>query len=253
MIERIKKVKKVKEFFRKLGPGFVTGASDDDPTGIATYTQTGSMFGYQQLWTSPFSLPFMIAVQEISGRIGIVTGKGLATIIQKHYSRPVLLTIVSAFVITNIVSIGANLGAIAASARLLIDLPFLVIITFVTVFTIALQILVPYEKYTQILKYLALSLLAYIVTAFFVDIDIKAVVSSAILPTIHFNKEYILNIVAIFGTTISPYLFFWQTGQEVEEAVKHGQLKKMNQGKPRMNMGNITRMRRDTIAGNVFF
>ncbi len=244
--------KKVRRFFEKLGPGFVTGASDDDPTGIATYTQTGALFGYQQLWTAPFSLPFMITVQEISGRIGIVTGKGLAAIISKHYPRYIVFLIVVPFVITNIINIGANLGAMAASFRLLIDIPFAIIIILLTFCMVVLQVFVPYKSYIRILKYLALSLLTYIVTVFFIKQDIGMIARSALIPSIQLSQEYILNIVAIFGTTISPYLFFWQTGQEVENAVYNKQLRDMNVGKPKMNINNIKSMRRDTVVGMFF-
>ncbi|MYE38203.1 MAG: divalent metal cation transporter [Candidatus Spechtbacteria bacterium SB0662_bin_43] len=259
----IRRVKKVKKFFNRLGPGFVTGASDDDPTGIATYTQTGALFGYQQVWTAPFSLPFMVTVQEISGRIGIVTGRGLAAIIHKHYPRPILLIIVFSFLITNIISIGANLGAMTSSLLLVVNpssvdttnaslkTEFIVVITAMTIGIIALQILVPYKAYMKILKYLALSLLAYIAAAFFVQQDLGKIAAS-LIPTITFNQEYLLNIVAIFGTTISPYLFFWQTGQEVEEAVHHKQIREMNKGRPKMSISNIKRMRKDTVIGMFF-
>lgn len=243
----------LKKMFKGLGPGFITGASDDDPTGIGTYTQTGAMFGYKQLWLAPFSLPFMIVVQEMSGRIGIVTGRGLAWVIRKHYPRPILYTIVLGLTIANIFAIGANLGAMTASIQLLIqDLPFVPLMFLVASVILILQIVVPYRRYTNILKYLALSLLAYIATAFFIDHDWIELLKSTVLPSIEFKKEYMLNIVAVMGTTISPYLFFWQTGQEVEEAVKNKQLKNFNVGKPKMSFNNIRKMRTDTIIGMAF-
>lgn len=243
----------LKKMFKGLGPGFITGASDDDPTGIGTYTQTGAMFGYKQLWLAPFSLPFMIVVQEMSGRIGIVTGRGLAWVIRKHYPRPILYTIVLGLTVANIFAIGANLGAMTASIQLLIqDLPFVPLMFLVASVILILQIVVPYRRYTNILKYLALSLLAYIATAFFIDHDWIELLKSTVLPSIEFKKEYMLNIVAVMGTTISPYLFFWQTGQEVEEAVKNKQLKNFNVGKPKMSFNNIRKMRTDTIIGMAF-
>ena len=247
------KIPNVKKMFKGLGPGFITGASDDDPTGIGTYTQTGAMFGYKQLWLAPFSLPFMIIVQEMSGRIGIVTGRGLAWVIHKHYPRPVLYTIVLGLTTANIFAIGANLGAMTASIQLLIqDLPFVPLMFLITSVILILQIVVPYRRYTNILKYLALSLLAYVATAFFIDHDWSEILKSTVLPSVDFSKDYMLNIVAVIGTTISPYLFFWQTGQEVEEAVKHKRLKDFNVGQPKMNVNNIKKMRVDTIIGMSF-
>ena len=243
----------LKKMFKGLGPGFITGASDDDPTGIGTYTQTGAMFGYRQLWLAPFSLPFMIVVQEMSGRIGIVTGRGLAWVIRQHYPRPILYIIVLGLTTANIFAIGANLGAMTASIQLLIkDLPFVPLMFVVASVILVLQVIVPYRRYTHILKYLALSLLAYIATAFFINHDWKDLLTSTVLPSIDLSKDYMLNIVAVMGTTISPYLFFWQTGQEVEEQVKNKQLKNFNSGKPKMNINNIKKMRTDTIIGMAF-
>jgi len=242
----------LKKALKQLGPGFVTGASDDDPAGIATYAQTGAIFGYQQLWVAPFSFPFMTAVQEMSGRIGIVTGRGLAAIIREHYPRPVLYFVVASLLTANIFNIGANLGAMASSLRLLIDIPFYMVLIGMTVLTIAMQVFVPYKYYVNILKYLAFSLLAYVATAFFVKQDWAAITTATLIPTFVWNKAFILNLTAIFGTTISPYLFFWQASQEVEEEVNNHQLKRMNWGHPAMNVKNVQKMRRDTVVGMFF-
>src|SRR3990167_3355849 len=150
--------------YRKLGPGFITGASDDDPSGIATYSQTGAQFGYTQLWTAPFSFPFMTVVQEMCGRIGMVTGKGLAGIIRINYPKPILYFSVFLLLFANIVNIGADLGAMASSAQLLLRFPFTVWIIAITAATLFLEIFVSYKTYAKFLKYLTLSLFAYIIT-----------------------------------------------------------------------------------------
>lgn len=242
----------VRKALKQLGPGFVTGASDDDPAGIATYAQTGAIFGYQQLWVAPFSLPFMTAVQEMSGRIGIVTGRGLGALIREHYPRPVLYFVVASLLTANIFNIGANLGAMTASLRLLLDVPFFVLLIGMTALTIVMQVFVPYKYYVNILKYLAFSLLAYVATAFFIQQDWNAITYATLVPTFVWDKAFVLNLTAILGTTISPYLFFWQASQEVEEEVKNHQLKRMNWGRPSMNIKNVQKMRRDTVVGMFF-
>src|SRR3989344_2086449 len=144
-------MQKIKKLLSLLGPGFITGASDDDPSGIATYAQTGAKFGYSQAWTAPFSFPFMTAIQEMCGRIGLVTGKGLSGVIKKHYSKPVLYSAVSILLIANTVNIGANLGAMASSAQLLLGVPFIALLIIMTVATLALEILVSYKVYSRFL------------------------------------------------------------------------------------------------------
>lgn len=242
-------LRKLKKFIKGLGPGFITGASGDDPAGIATYSQTGALFGYQQLWTAPFSFPFMTAVQEMSGRIGIVTGRGLAALIRTHYPRPILWGVISILLLTNTFTIGANLGAMASSARLIVDIPFVVLLLSMTGFTVVMQLFVPYRIYVQFLKYLAFSLLAYIFVVFMVKQDWAAIAVATVVPTISMSREYLLNIVAILGTTISPYLFFWQASEEVEEEIKNHKLQRMNWGRPHINMRDIKKMRRDTVLG----
>lgn len=245
-------MEKIKKILRKLGPGFITGASDDDPSGIATYAQTGAIFGYSQLWTSIFSFPFMTVIQEISGRTGMVTGKGIAAIVKEHYARPVAYATVLLLVIANTINIGADLGAMAASAKLLIGVPFEVLLIGMTTFTLILEIFVPYPAYARILKYLTFSLFAYIVTAFFVKQDWNAIAIATLIPQIALNKDYLFNIVAILGTTISPYLFFWQANEEVEEEIEHHKLRVMGKGIPRISKGDIRDMRIDTTIGMFF-
>jgi len=244
--------KKIKKFFKKFGPGFITGASDDDPSGIGTYSQTGAIFGYGQLWTALFFIPFMSAMQEISGRIGLVTGKGLSGVIRKYHSKKVLYATVMLLFFANVINIGANLGAMAASLRLLFNIPFAVLLISITATTLFLEIFISYKVYASYLKYLTLSLFAYIITAFVVKQDWGAVLASVVLPSVSFSKEYLMNIVAILGTTISPYLFFWQASEEVEEEVAEKKLKTMGRGKPRLNIRTINHMRADTIFGMFF-
>lgn len=245
-------MKKIKKLFQKLGPGFITGASDDDPSGIATYSQTGALFGYSQLWTALFTFPFMTVIQEMCGRIGLVTGKGLAAIIRKHYPKSVLYFAVSLLVMANTINIGADLGAMAASVQLLINVPILTLLISITVICVLLQVLIPYHVYANILKYLTLSLFAYVITAFVVQQDWPLILKATVMPEISFHKEYLLNIVALLGTTISPYLFFWQASEEVEEEVENGKLRTMGIGTPKFNKRDIKNLRFDTIIGMFF-
>ncbi len=243
---------KIKKWWGQLGPGFITGASDDDPSGIATYAQTGARFGFGQLWLAFATLPFMVAVQEMSGRIGLVTGKGLAGIIRERYSRVVLFFTVGLLVIANTINIGADLGAMAASARLLFGLPFIWWLIFFVVGTLLLETLVPYKIYAKYLKWLTLSLLTYIFVGLIVNLDWLTVWKSILLPTIINSKEYFQNIVAVLGTTISPYLFFWQAEAEVEESKSHHRLRRMGEGVMKVLPQDISRLNFDTTIGMIF-
>lgn len=244
---------KVKRFLKALGPGFVTGAADDDPSGIGTYAQTGAQFGFNQLWAAPFSFPFMTVIQEICGRIGMVTGMGISGVIRRHYAKKVLFFAVMLLFVANTINIGANLGAMASSVMLLIpQLPFAVVLIFMTLLTIILEVFVPYPAYARILKYLTFSLFAYIITAFFVHVDWSAVLYATVLPSFSFSETYLLNIVAILGTTISPYLFFWQADQEVEEEIAEHKIRTMGKGVPKVTKKDIRSMRFDTVIGMFF-
>lgn len=245
-------MKKLKKFLKDFGPGFITGASDDDPSGIATYSQTGAQFGYSQLWTSLFSLPFMAVIQEMCGRIGMVTGKGIAAIIRKNYGRSVLYFCVFLLLFANTINIGADLGAMAASGQLLLGVPFIFWLIGITLLSIILQIMIPYKTYQKFLKYAGLSLLAYIIAALVIKQDWRLALHQTFVPHISLSKEYLLNIVALLGTTISPYMFFWQADEEVEQEIEEKKLHVMGHGIPKVTKKNIVSMRWDTGIGMFF-
>ncbi|MGZ3716459.1 MAG: NRAMP family divalent metal transporter, partial [Ktedonobacterales bacterium] len=217
-------LRQANRFLRVLGPGLITGAADDDPSGIGTYSQSGAAFGPAQLWLALYLLPFTIAVQEMCGRIGLVTGKGIAGVVRQHYNRWILFGAVALLFIANTINVGADLGAMAESVRLLLPgVPHLfypLLITF-ALGILALEIFVPYRHYARVLKFLTLSLLAYIITGLIISPDWRHVLLLTIIPTISFTPQFLTLVVAIVGTTISPYLFFWQASEEVEEATLH--------------------------------
>lgn len=242
----------LRRFWKILGPGLVTGAADDDPSGIATYSQTGALFGYSQLWATLFTYPFMTAVQEMCGRIGMVTGDGLAGVIKKHYTKPILWGAVLLLVVANTINIGADLGAMAASVQLLLPLPFYFLLIALAAVVLLLQIFVPYPTYARLLKYLALSLFAYVAAALLVERQWMTVLKSLITPHIEFTRDYILNIAAFLGTTISPYLFFWQADEEVEEEIVAGKIADMGERAPSVSDADVQKMRYDTALGMFF-
>ncbi len=212
--------KEVEEYWHILGPGLTTGASDDDPSGIATYSQTGAVYGFGLIWMSLFTFPLMSVVQEMCARIGLVTGQGLAANIRRYYSKPVLYTCTILLLLANIFNIGANLGAMSEALRLLAPgVPFGLLVVFFGVTSLLLQIYTSYEEYAKYLKYLALVLLAYVVSALMVSINWSEVLHSTFVPSFVWSQDLIIMMCAILGTTISPYLFFWQTSQEVEEKI----------------------------------
>jgi NRAMP (natural resistance-associated macrophage protein)-like metal ion transporter len=208
---------KTKFFFKALGPGLVTGAADDDPSGIGTYSSVGAKFGLAILWMAAWLLPIMLAVQEVCARIGIVTNKGLAGVLNKHYGKKTVFSIVFLLVIANVINIGADLGAMGASLNLLTGFnPYLGAVMF-ALFIILIEVFVEYHLYSKILKWLALSVVSYIIAGFFINPDWHLIYKNAFIPQISFSKEYLFAMVAVFGTTITPYLFFWQASEEVEE------------------------------------
>ena len=229
-----------------LGPGLTTGAADDDPSGIATYSQTGAQFGYGQLWTALYMLPFMTAVQEACARIGLVTGKGIAAVVKEHYSRPVLYGVVGLVVVANTINIGADIGAMAAAAQLLVPVPFVVLTLLFTVIILILEIFTNYKTYSSILKWLALALLSYPITVFIIDQPWAIVLKASVIPHFEYTFSFLFIITGVFGTTITPYMFFWEASQEVEEEKENGLIKN---GKPVISWKNIHRMRKDNAAG----
>ncbi len=245
-------MKRIKRILKVLGPGFITGAADDDPSGIATYAQTGSLFGYSQLWTVLFSFPFMVAIQEICARIGLVTGKGLSGVIKHNYPKAILYFVVTILLIANTVNIGADLGAMASSAQLVLGIPFIFLLIGMTILILALEIFVSYPTYAKFLKYLTLSLLAYVIVAFVVKQNWLVIFKSLVIPHIVFSRDYILNIAALLGTTISPYLFFWQADEEVEEELEAHKLRFFGKGIPKINKKDVHEMRLDTTVGMLF-
>ena len=234
---------------KALGPGLITGASDDDPSGIGTYAQAGAQYGFATLWTTLAMLPMQTAVQYICARIGLVTGKGLAGVLREHYRRA-LYPAVLALVIANTLNAGADIGAIAAAINLLVPIEAYVFIVPVSLAIIALQLLGSYRLIEKVFKWLALALLAYIGAALFARPDIVKVLAGSLIPTIRLDPAYIGIVVALLGTTISPYLFFWQASQEVEEQISIGRRKlRDRQGASRFELKYALW---DTIAGMVF-
>lgn len=205
-----------------LGPGFVTGASDDDPSGIGTYAAAGASLGFATLWTALVTFPLMAAVQFICAKVAKVTGRGLAGVLKKHYSPWVVYPAVSALVIANTINAGADIGAIAAAISMLIPVPIPAMIVPITAILVALQFWGSYTLIERTFKWLTLALFAYVATAFFVHPDAGEVLKGSLVPVIRFDSKFLATLTAILGTTISPYLFFWQTGQEVEEEKRIG-------------------------------
>ena len=236
------------KFLSILGPGLTTGAADDDPSGIATYSQTGAQFGYGQLWTALYMLPFMMGVQEACARLGLVTGKGIAAIVKQHYSAKILYSVVGLVLIANVINIGADIGAMAAAAKLIIPFPFAVWTLLFTACILILEIFTTYKVYARILKWLALSLLAYPITVFIVQMPWLTVLKATFIPHIEFSFAFFFIITGVLGTTISPYMFFWETSQEVEEVKEKNWIKN---GLPSIRKSNIRAMRIDNNAGMI--
>lgn len=224
-IRNQKDIGKARDFWKTLGPGLTTGAADDDPSGIATYSQAGAQYGFKLLWLAPFTFPLMAVVQEMCARIGLVTGRGLAANIRKFYPKWVLYLCTFLLFAANSLNIGADLGAMAKAAQLLApQISFNTLILGFTIFSLALQIFTTYDKYAKYLKWLALILLTYVFSALSAHLNINDLITGSFIPIITFSKEQIFLVTAILGTTISPYLFFWQTSQEVEEEILQGKL-----------------------------
>lgn len=239
-----------RKIIQNIGPGVITGASDDDPSGIATYSQTGARFGYGLLWMSLFLIPLMYAVQEMSARLGMVTGRGLAGILRQHVSVKVVMALSFLLFIVNTVNIGADLGAMAEAARLVVPLPSWLLLILFTGAIVLLEIMVSYRKYVNVLRWLTLTLFSYVIASFFIHQPWATVALNTFVPHLKWNTETILIIVAVLGTTISPYCFFWQTSEEVEEEIAKG---RRSIKKRRGATGKeIAAMHRDVATGMIF-
>ncbi len=240
---------KTKELLRMLGPGVITGASDDDPSGIATYSQAGAAFGTQLLWTSIFTSPFMIAIQEMCARIGLVTGRGITGVLRKHYHKSLLYPLAILTVAANTLNIAADINAMASATHMLIPIPPWLLSIFFSSLIVAFMILMPYRVLAKYLKWLTLALFFYIVMPFVVHVPWKEVVFHSLNPTIQWSKDSAMILVAILGTTISPYLFFWQASLEVEQ--------KKSQAAHILERWIVTKeeilnMRKDVVFGMLF-
>ena len=234
-----------------LGPGLITGASDDDPSGIATYSQAGAQFGFGLGWVLVLTWPLMCAIQEISARIGRVTGHGIAGVIKRHLPAPVLYVLVALLVVANTINLGADLGAMGAATQLLIGGPPLLYVAAFGVVSLLLEVFLRYSRYVSVLKWLSLSLFAYVGVAFVVKMPWASVAYHLVVPDISLKASYLVVVVAILGTTISPYLFFWQAEEEVEEVKERNQARPLERA-PEQAKDEFRRIRIDTYLGMFF-
>jgi len=235
-----------KKLLKIVGPGLITGAADDDPSGIATYSQTGAQFGYGQLWTALFLLPFMVAIQEACARIGAVTGKGIAAVVKENYNKKILYGLLALILIANTINIGADLGAMGAAAQLIIPVNFTLLTLFFTAAILLLEIFVSYKNYAKILKWLALVLISYPLTVFLIHEPWTTILRATLLPHVQLSFAFLFIITGVLGTTISPYMFFWEASEEVEEE-KESRLIKDGVAKPTKSF--MRRLRLDNFLG----
>lgn len=233
-----------------LGPGLVTGAADDDPSGIGTYSQVGAQFGFTLGWTMFFGYPLLASIQAICARIGATTGKGIAQNLRQHYPPWLLRVVVVMLLVANVINLGADLGAMGAVLALVVPGPVLAFTVAFGVLSVLLEVFLSYVRYERILKWTTLSLFAYIGVVFVADVPWKTAILDILIPQFTFDREHAMALVAIFGTTISPYLFFWQAGQEVEE--QHRRHIKPLHVSPRRAGAELRRIRTDTLVGMGF-
>jgi len=236
---------------KKLGPGLITGAADDDPSGIATYSQAGAQFGYGLLWSVLFTTPLMIGIQIVSARIGRVTGHGLAANIRDHFPRPLLHFIVSLLLIANTINIAADLGAMGDALALIVGGHSGIYIAFFALVSLTLQIFIPFPRYAPLLKWLTLALFAYVGTVLVVHVPLEEALEGALLPLLSFKSDYFAVLVAVLGTTISPYLFFWQASQEVEEQRATPGHEPLREAPDQARL-HLRRIKIDTYIGMIF-
>lgn len=237
---------------KQLGPGLITGAADDDPSGIATYSQAGAQLGYNMLWTMVLTYPLMVGIQLVSARIGRVTGHGLASNIRRHYSKPLLFGIVALLLIANIINISADIAAMGDAARLIFAGSAHEYTAIIGLLCLTLQVFMTYKRYVEYLKWLTLSLLAYVAIVFMLNIEWATVAKSVVAPTIIWNRDTLMIVVAIFGTTISPYLFFWQAAQEVEDMRATPGARPLAEMLPTESRRELGRIKLDTLIGMGF-
>lgn len=234
-----------------LGPGLVTGAADDDPSGVGTYSQVGAQFGYGMGWTLVFGFPLLAAIQAICARIGATTGRGIAQNLRRHYSPTLLRVVVIMLLVANVINLGADLGAMGAVVALLIPGPVLAYTVGFGVVSVLLEVFLSYDSYARVLKWATLSLFAYVGVVLVADVPLLDMAKGLLVPQFTFDRDHAMALVAIFGTTISPYLFFWQAGQEVEE--QHRRHIKPLHVSPRKAAGvELRRIRLDTLVGMGF-
>ena len=236
--------------FDVLGPGLVTGAADDDPSGIGTYSQVGAQFGYGMAWTMLFGFPLLASIQAICARIGATTGMGIAQNLRQHYPRRVLQAVVVLLLVANVINIGADLGAMGAALGLLVPGPALLYIALFGLLSVGLEVFVSYARYASILKWTTLSLFSYVGVVFVAGVPVGEALRGTLIPSFTLDKAHTMALVAIFGTSISPYLFFWQAGQEVEE--QHRRHTKPLYVSPTTAGPELRRIRTDTLVGMAF-
>ena len=247
------RLQSIPDTLKSLGPGVITGASDDDPSGIATYSQAGAKFGLGMLWMALYLLPMITVIQEMCARIGLLSGNGLAALIKNKYSTNIVYPISTLLIIANTINIGADLGAMSASIKILFpQAPVVVTSLLFSGIIIASEIMIPYDKYVTVLKYLVLSLFAYVITAIIVGGNAIEIFLATIIPQISFTSDFAVMFVAVIGTTISPYLLFWQTSEEAEEDVSRHKIKEIGRGRPNVTRKEIKLMKKDIWIGLFF-
>ena len=229
-------------YFQRIGPGLITGAADDDPSGIGTYSQVGAAFGFKLVWTSVLALPLAAAVQEATARLGLFSGKGLAALIKQEFPRWVLWVALTLVVGANTFNIGADLGSMAAATHMIVPIPRALLVVLFALGMASLTVVLPYHQYSRVLRWLCLSLVSYVAVLFIINVSWFEVLNRLLIPRLGFNKPELAALIAIFGTTISPYLFFWQTSEEVEERGDHV-------GEEFNDPAHLRSMRGDVFAG----
>jgi Mn2+/Fe2+ NRAMP family transporter len=242
-------MQRIKKFLKILGPGIISGAADDDPSGIATYSQTGAQFGLGQLWFCLYILPFLIAVQEACARIGAVTGKGLTAVIKDYYGKRYVYVVVTLILVANTINLGADIGSMAASVALIVPLNLPILAISFSVLILILEIFTSYKVYSRVLKFLSLAILAYVFSLFLIPVAWNRVILATFIPHFELTFSFLFIITGLIGTTISPYMFFWQASEETEEE-KAAHL--IRRGKVYITWKFIKDLRLDTLIGMFF-